>query len=434
MTTLQEATLSKLDIERIVVEKWQDELDPLIQSHYDFKQETTTKLETLDQTIQDTIDGQLWTHPLLQSSTAPSRSPAACSSGITGFHQPISKDFSVFKLQKELKEIKLFGDLLKDIETFWDAILQAFTNLCQTNQAYPYYRNLDSAFTFELHFVDNIKPPKYTIVDHEQAKRNYHSFGDALRIFLHSGTTILESSSPKTYLKLLSLSDIQDGFALLRGLIFSHSPQLSGDFHDYHVDTDALTIQSGEHISKFFQRVLKLSTEITLSKIHNGNMALLGYRFIFLLRSTQCPTITGLLTTYWKDIMKHRRDPKHLTLPLPWQFRDVYDNLVSSGVTLLQYPTDIVPTTPMLFAARSIAQSPTNHPTTKSNHPPLSNHSTTIGIHCTRDGRKFVSHNNTLSTARQPTCLLCANKHVNPWHPTKNCPYKHPTQILPKGV
>jgi predicted nucleic acid-binding Zn-ribbon protein len=119
LSTLQEATLSKLDIERIVVEKWQDELDPHIQSHYEFKQETTTKLETLDQTIQDTIDGQLRTHPLLQSSTLTSRSPAARSSGITGFHQPISKDLSVFKLQKELKEIKLFGDLLKDIETFY---------------------------------------------------------------------------------------------------------------------------------------------------------------------------------------------------------------------------------------------------------------------------------------------------------------------------
>jgi hypothetical protein len=23
---------------------------------------------------------------------------------------------------------------------------------------------------------------------------------------------------------------------------------------------------------------------------------------------------------------------------------------------------------------------------------------------------------------------------VNPWHPTENCPYKHPTQILPVDV
>lgn len=72
-----------------------------------------------------------------------------------------------------MKEIKLFGDTLKDLEIFWDAILWAFTNLCQVNQAYPYYRDLTSTFDFEVHFVAFIKPPKYLPVDHDQAKRNY---------------------------------------------------------------------------------------------------------------------------------------------------------------------------------------------------------------------------------------------------------------------
>jgi hypothetical protein len=141
LNALQDATLSKLDMERLVVEKWQDELDPHIQSHYEFKQETLTKLAALDRTIQDMIDGQLRSHPLLQASSGTSRSSVPRSTGSTGFHQPTSKDFLVFKLQKELKEIKLFGDSLKDLETFWDAILRAFTNLCQSNQAYPYYRD-----------------------------------------------------------------------------------------------------------------------------------------------------------------------------------------------------------------------------------------------------------------------------------------------------
>jgi hypothetical protein len=62
----------------------------------------------------------------------------------------------------------------------------------------------------------------------------------------------------------------------------------------------------------------------------------LAYQFIFLLHSIQCPTITGLLTTYWRAITKHCRDPQHLTKPLPWSFKDVYDDLVSSDVHLLQ--------------------------------------------------------------------------------------------------
>jgi hypothetical protein len=65
LTTLQKATLSKLDIERLMVQKLQDELDPHIQSHYEFKQFATTKLDALDQTLQDTIDNHLKSHLLL---------------------------------------------------------------------------------------------------------------------------------------------------------------------------------------------------------------------------------------------------------------------------------------------------------------------------------------------------------------------------------
>ncbi len=57
-----------------------------------------------------------------------------------------------------------------------------------------------------------------------------------LFFFVNSGTTIVEASSPKAYLKLLTLCDTQDGFVLLRDLVFSLSPQLSGDFHDYRPD------------------------------------------------------------------------------------------------------------------------------------------------------------------------------------------------------
>jgi hypothetical protein len=230
LTTLQKATLSKLDIERLMVQKLQDELDPHIQSHYEFKQFATTKLDALDQTLQDTIDNHLKSHPLLQSSSVTTRSSTSRSTGSTGFHQGISKDFSVFKLQKELKEIKLSGDSLKDLEIFWDAVLWAFTNLCQSNQAYPYYCDLDPRFTFESLFVASIQPPIYLPVEHDQAQRNYRSFRDALRRILNSGTAILEASSPKAYLKLLSFSDKHDGFLLLRDLIFSLSPQLTGDF------------------------------------------------------------------------------------------------------------------------------------------------------------------------------------------------------------
>ena len=55
LSSLQETTLSKNDVEHIVVAKWQDELDPHIKSHYDFKTEVSTCLDYLDHTLKDTV-------------------------------------------------------------------------------------------------------------------------------------------------------------------------------------------------------------------------------------------------------------------------------------------------------------------------------------------------------------------------------------------
>jgi len=132
--------------------------------------------------------------------------------------------------------------------------------------------------------------------------------------------------------------------------------------------------------------------------------------------------------------MKHHRDPNHLTKTLPWTFKDVYDDLGSSDVQLLQFSIDMNSTTSTPFAARGVVQNPSKNTSTKTSNNTSSLQSPTKGIHHTWDGCKFISHNNILSTAHRPTCLLCSNKHVNPWHPTENFPYKHPTQILPKDV
>jgi len=51
LTVLQENTLTKPDIEHLIVQKWEDELDPHIKSHYDFKAEASTRLYVLDTTL-----------------------------------------------------------------------------------------------------------------------------------------------------------------------------------------------------------------------------------------------------------------------------------------------------------------------------------------------------------------------------------------------
>ncbi len=65
-TSLTNATASilmKTDVENIVVQKWQDELDSHIQSHYDLQNEVSIKFSTFDQTIQMTVQEAINTHP-----------------------------------------------------------------------------------------------------------------------------------------------------------------------------------------------------------------------------------------------------------------------------------------------------------------------------------------------------------------------------------
>jgi hypothetical protein len=132
--------LTKNDIEHLVVQKWQEELDPLIQSHYDLKDLVSSKFTGIDQTIHTTIQVAINNHPTIlhltssnPSTTTTTTTTRLISPRLSGFHQPESKDFSVSKLQKAIEKISLLGDLLRDMETFWDSILHAFTK-CLSKQ------------------------------------------------------------------------------------------------------------------------------------------------------------------------------------------------------------------------------------------------------------------------------------------------------------
>ncbi len=175
--------------------------------------------------------------------------------------------------------------------------------------------------------------------DYEQAKHSYRSFGDAIRIFLHTPSTIPETSCPQTYLQLISLCDIRDGFILLQTLVFTCSPQLSGRYRDYRHQINSLSLTSGEHLSKFYQRAVQLSTEITLSRTSDGSSTDLHYKFLSLLCSTGNPTIQSITAPYWAMITKHRRDPDHFTISIPFSLKSIYDDLENSEITILSTTT-----------------------------------------------------------------------------------------------
>jgi hypothetical protein len=253
------------------------------------------------------------------------------------------------------------------------------------------------------------------------------------------------------YLQFLSFYETHAGFALLRDLIFHRSPQLNGSYRDFRADITNLIIVPGEHLSKFYQRTLQLHTEISLANIPNGSSTDLCYRFLELLRNTGCSTIQGLTLPYWQKITTHRRNPNHLTAPLPWSFKEVYNTLESSNINNLPGSSSSSLPSPdpgllspiAAFGSSSHRNKPTtyNNKSNNNNHQSSNNNNTSksstnnnnFGIHRTRDGRKFITTSNlpTIGSSHI-ACALCFNKHVNPWHQTENCPYKHPTHIIDK--
>jgi hypothetical protein len=167
-------------------------------------------------------------------------------------------------------------------------------------------------------------------------KLNYRSFGDTLRLYLLTPSTIPKTTCPKPFIKLLSLKSIKDGFKLLREFIFQLSPQLDGIFINFTATITSLAIINSDHISEFYSQVQDLSHEIRLANLPDGNAAVLPYYFLFLLHQTGCPTILGITQPYWAKITDFSHNPNHYTITkLPWDVHDVLTELEASDVGIL---------------------------------------------------------------------------------------------------
>lgn len=252
----------------------------------------------------------------------------------TGFAQNDSKDFSISKFVKDLERIALTNDLLQAYEHFWDSILHAFNNICTENQVFPYCKDLKKDFDFKSHLCAN---PRLNPSELIQVKLNYRSFGDTLRLYLLTPSTVPKTTCPKAFIKFLSLKSIKDGFKLLREFIFQLSPQLDGIFINFTGTIISLTIINGEHISEFYSQVQDLSHEIHLANLPDGNAATLHYQFLSLLHQTGCPTILGITQPYWAKITTFHHNPNHYTITkLPRDLHGAFSELEASDVGILK--------------------------------------------------------------------------------------------------
>jgi hypothetical protein len=186
ITTIENLTVSDPQVLRLLNDATLDHIRNLTLSPAINDVISRAVTENIAPISQDILD--------LKNSTTISTSPRPK----LGFAQVESKDFCVSKFTKELERVKLQGDTLRDLELFWDSIQRALMNVCQVNQVFPYYRDLTPIFTLRLHLLGDPRQPKFSSSNFDQAKRNYRSFGDALRFFLHTTTTIEETTCPPT--------------------------------------------------------------------------------------------------------------------------------------------------------------------------------------------------------------------------------------------
>jgi hypothetical protein len=121
--------------------------------------------------------------------------------------------------------------------------------------------------------------------DLHQANINYTTFGTGLRQFIINPKTISNTTSPESYLQLLSLKHEQDGFLLLQHFIFLRSPQLEGKLIDYRKQIHDLTITPIESIRTFYSRAMHLHNELTLAKIQDDSITVLFENIFY------CPSV-----------------------------------------------------------------------------------------------------------------------------------------------
>jgi len=176
------------------------------------------KLQTLPSIIKLEIDNSPVIKNLPTSSTAHlhqalldlQKQPKAHQRA-TGFHQPESKDFHVSKFLKLLETHTLTGDSLQDLEIFYEIIISHLATVTLNSNILPAYRQLTPSFRFQDYLCCPKHDPTLSNMEIIQAKANYKSFGHGLRHFIIHPKTITTTTSPDSYLQLLSLKHEPDG-------------------------------------------------------------------------------------------------------------------------------------------------------------------------------------------------------------------------------
>ena len=146
-----------------------------------------------------------------------------------------------------------------------------------------------------------------------QKKENFKIFERALRVLVKY-TTISSSKSPKSYFKLVTYMNNDNGFYLLIAAVFSTSTQLVGLGHKDQDLVIPFFLSEGENLPYFHLRALTIRIELGFMQYQTGKINNLTGKYIMEL--SKLKHLQGYMTPFDLDYRKFECNPQSLKLSL----------------------------------------------------------------------------------------------------------------------
>ena len=131
------------------------------------------------------------------------------------------------KYNDNLKNEKLKGDTLMELQKFWNALNTAFTSTLNANKGLGDYDKLQSTFS-----ASDVLVPPLGHIQRNQAICVYENYKRVQRDRLLKKDTINRKTNPKAFRTLTKNQLNKDGFDILTKIIIKGSPQLGEDERD----------------------------------------------------------------------------------------------------------------------------------------------------------------------------------------------------------
>ena len=236
------------------------------------------------------------------------------------------KDHHFNKFKENLKDICLTGDSITSLSSFWNNINIAITGTLRTDpdKGIKSFKDLDTDYHPKHTLLPDPSHHKY-----HEVKSAYNQYSTVLCEHLKSPQIIQENQAPKSYHQLQVNLLEEDGFTILRNIIYKQCAHLGGTHKDLHEYARSLTLANNEPLIDFHTRALKMFNEIMLSKDETGQGNQLIKQYI-----NQLDNITDFkphVFEFKRAISRFFRQPNNHKRCFEYSLQEIYESFEETG-------------------------------------------------------------------------------------------------------